>query len=277
MSGHDRATVAPGWGLLLPLAALGAAFYLPLAIVAMEAAGSPTPFLALLRSEAVVRALINTVVIALSATTLSLLAALAFSIPAAFAPFPGIGLATRVIDLFVTLPTFLVALAFTFLYGSAGAVTQALRALAPGGGFAFLYSRWGVILAEVTVYTPFALRPLLAALERFDRSQIDVAASLGASAPRILSRVIVPALLPALAAGGSLCLLLTMNEFGIVLFIGAKGVVTLPVLIFDRAVQEFDYGSAAVIAMLDTLLSFAICLLYRRGAAWLEGGRGAVL
>jgi 2-aminoethylphosphonate transport system permease protein len=41
----------------------------------------------------------------------------------------------------------------------------------------------------------------------------------------------LPAAIPALLAGGSLCLLLTVNEFGIVLFIGAKGVITLPLLI----------------------------------------------
>jgi len=40
---------------------------------------------------------------------------------------------------------------------------------------------------------------------------------------RIVRQVILPAALPAAIAGGSLCLLLTVNEFGIVLFIGAKG------------------------------------------------------
>ncbi len=82
----------------------------------------------------------------------------------------------------------------------------------------------------MTVYTPFVLRPLLAAFSLIDRSQIEVASLLGARPLRIVRQVILPAALPAIVAGGSLCLLLTVNEFGIVLFIGAKGVITLPLL-----------------------------------------------
>ena len=50
----------------------------------------------------------------------------------------------------------------------------------------FLYSAWGVVLAEVTVYTPFVLRPLLAAFSLIDKSQIEVASLLGARPWRIV-------------------------------------------------------------------------------------------
>jgi len=43
----------------------------------------------------------------------------------AFAPFPGAAFVARVIDTFIALPTFLVTLAFTFLYGSAGILNGA--------------------------------------------------------------------------------------------------------------------------------------------------------
>ena len=118
-----------------------------------------------------------------------------------------------------------------------GALTQSFGLSEPP--VHFLYSAWGVILAEVTVYTPFVLRPLLAAFSLVDQSQIEVAGLLGAKPWRIVRSIILPAALPAAIAGGSLCLLLTVNEFGIVLFIGAKGVITLPLLIYDKAIQEF--------------------------------------
>ena len=70
-----------------------------------------------------------------------------------------------------------------------------------------------------------------------------------------MRQIILPAALPALLAGGSLCLLLTVNEFGIVLFIGAKGVITLPLLVYDKAIQEFDYTTACVIAVVNVVLS----------------------
>ena len=163
-------------------------------------------------------------------------------------PFPGARVLARLIDTFIALPTFLVALAFTFIYGSAGLLNAALmRALhLPLPPVDFLYSPWGVILAEITVYTPFVMRPLLASFSLIEPAQIEVASSLGAGAWRIIRQIILPAALPALLAGGSLCLLLTVNEFGIVLFIGAKGVVTLPLLVYDKAIQEFDYTTACV-------------------------------
>ncbi len=72
------------------------------------------------------------------------------------------------------------------------------------------------------------VRPLLAAFSQIPRDQLDVAASLGASPLRVLRQVVLPEAWPAMMAGGSLVLLLTLNEFGIVLFTGAKDVMTLP-------------------------------------------------
>ncbi|MCT5077078.1 ABC transporter permease subunit, partial [Pseudomonas aeruginosa] len=125
-----------------------------------------------------------------------------------FTPFPGSRLIARVIDTFIAMPTFLITLAFTFIYGSAGLLNGTLMA---GFGFTlppvdFLYSIWGVILAEITVFTPLVMRPLMAALSQIDRSQLEAASILGARPGRVVRQVILPAALPALLAGGSLCL-----------------------------------------------------------------------
>jgi 2-aminoethylphosphonate transport system permease protein len=48
-----------------------------------------------------------------------------------------------------------------------------------------------------------------------------------------------------------------------VLFIGAKGVVTLPLLIYDKAIQESDYTAACAIAVVNILLSLSLFALYR--------------
>jgi 2-aminoethylphosphonate transport system permease protein len=92
-----------------------------------------------------------------------------FTIPLYFVPFPGARDIAPFIDTFIALPTFLIALAFTFIYGSAGVINIQFFAfdLPP---IDFLYSIWGVILAEVTVYTPFVLRPLLAAFSLIEAS-----------------------------------------------------------------------------------------------------------
>lgn len=254
-----------------PALVLAILFFYPLALIARQAFLDQSgvfglqPFLDVLGSRFFLNALINTVEIAVLATAGCLALGLVLALILAFVPFPGSVLIARLIDTFIALPTFLVTLAFTFLYGSAGLLNGVLM---HGLGLAsppvdFLYSAWGVILAEVTVYTPFILRPLLASFSLIDRGQIEAASILGARPWRIVRQIILPAAVPALIAGGSLCLLLTVNEFGVVLFIGAKGVITLPLLIYDKAIQESDYQTACIIAVINVGLSLALFGLYR--------------
>ncbi|NJP81225.1 ABC transporter permease subunit, partial [Streptomyces sp. AA8] len=146
---------------------------------------------------------------------------------------------------------------------------------ATSGPFDFLHTPWGVLLAEITYFTPFVLRPLLGAFSQLDTAQLDVAASLGARAPRIVRQVILPEALPALAAGGSLVLVMCLNEFGIVLFTGAKGVTTLPVLVYGKAILEGDWTGACVVAVVNVALSLALYGLYRTITTRMEGARRA--
>ncbi len=268
-----------------PLLILAALFFFPLALILRQALGGDTGILSLshfadvLTSRTFRDALVHTVAIALSATAGCLVLGFTFSVLIAFTPFPGSQLLGRLIDTFIALPTFLVALSFTFIYGSAGMLNESLRELLhlELPPVDFLYSQWGVILSEVTVYTPFIMRPLLAAFSLIEPAQIEVASSLGARPLRIISRIILPAALPALVAGGSLCLLLTVNEFGIVLFIGAKDVITLPLLIYDKAIQQFDYTTACVIAVVNVALSLVLYSLYRFVVAYFGGRRAGLV
>lgn len=210
-------------------------------------------------------ALWRTVAIAAASTAGCLVLGTFLAIVLAFVPFPGSALVGRLIDTVLALPSFLITLAFTFLYGSAGAVNAAISAITGNSSalLDFLYTPAGVITAEITFFTPFVVRPLLAAFALIPRAQLDVAASLGATPLTVLRSVVMPEAWPALAAGGSLVLLLTLNEFGIVLFTGAKGVITLPVLIYTRGIVTFDLPGAAVIATVQVVLSLLLYTLYR--------------
>ncbi|HYO02610.1 MAG TPA: 2-aminoethylphosphonate ABC transporter permease subunit [Mycobacterium sp.] len=218
-----------------------------------------------LSSEAFRGALWRTVAIAVTSTVGCLVLGTFLAIVLAFVPFPGSRLVGRLIDTVLALPSFLITLAFTFLYGTAGAVNAAMAGIAGDGApvLDFLYTPAGVIAAEITFFTPFVIRPLLASFSTLPRAQLDVAASLGASPLRVLRSVVMPEAWPALMAGGSLVLLLTLNEFGIVLFTGAKGVTTLPVLIYTRGIVTFDLPGAAVIATVQIALSLALYTAYR--------------
>ncbi|MGY4709222.1 2-aminoethylphosphonate ABC transporter permease subunit [Mycolicibacterium sp. CBM1] len=216
-----------------------------------------------LGSQAFRSALWRTIAIAATSTAGCLVLGTFLAIVLAFVPFPGSALVGRLIDTVLALPSFLITLAFTFLYGSAGAVNAAITSLTGSPALDFLYTPAGVVAAEVTFFTPFVVRPLLAAFAVLPRQQLDVAASLGASPLRVLVSVVMPEAWPALTAGGSLVLLLTLNEFGIVLFTGAKGVMTLPVLIYTRGIVTFDLPGAAVIATVQIVLSLSLYVAYR--------------
>ncbi|MGN6470608.1 MAG: 2-aminoethylphosphonate ABC transporter permease subunit [Rhizobiaceae bacterium] len=266
-----------------PLLVLAVLFFYPLGLIVRASLGEEAPslqtFEQVLKSSQFLDGLYHTIVIAISATAGCIVLGFVLSLVIAFVPFPGAKMAGRLIDTVIALPTFLVTLAFTFIYGSAGLLNETLMHVF---GFDlppvdFLYSQWGVILAETTVYTPFVMRPLLATFSTFDQAQIEVASSLGAKPLRIIRQIILPASLPALIAGGSLCLLLTVNEFGIVLFIGAKDVITLPLLIYSKAIQEFDYTTACVIAVVNVVLSLGLYSLYRLAIAHFGGRRAGVV
>lgn len=261
--------------LLLPLLVLATLFFWPLSLIVEQALRGANgeigleTFRQVVDSKRFVGALLNTLQIAFFATAGCLLLGSVMSLILVFIPFPGSEWIGRVVDTFIALPTFLITLAFTFIYGSAGLLNGTLMSL-----FAFelppvdfLYSMQGVILAEITVFTPLVMRPLMAALRQIDKSQLEAASILGAHPLRVIGQVIFPAALPSLMAGGSLCLLLTTNEFGIVLFIGAKGVNTLPMMVYSKAILESDYTVACMIALINIVLSLGLFSLYRLAAS----------
>jgi len=283
----NRAPVNVGAALwpVPPLLVIAAVFFYPLSLIlhqALHGDFGPLTFhylktvfgLAMFHA-----ALLHTIEIAVAASAGCIVLGFVLALIIAFVPFPGARTLSRLIDTIIALPTFLMALAFTFIYGSAGVLNVSLMEvfglkLPPVD---FLYSPWGVILAEITVYTPFVMRPLLAAFSLIDPSQIEVASSLGAKPLRIIRQIILPAALPALLAGGSLCLLLTVNEFGIVLFIGAKGFITLPLMVYDKAIQEFDYTTGCTIAVINVVLSLLLYSLYRFVLAYFGGKRAGLV
>ena len=272
------------WGVV-PLAALAVVFYYPLYFIVRQSfMGDNGPatlnaYHAMFSSALFKAALTRTIAIAILSTVGCLVLGFVLALIVAFVPFPGARVLICFIDTILAFPSFLIALSFTFLYGSAGAFNAMLMNItgAAEPPLDFVYGMWGVVLAEVTFYTPFVMRPLLAVFAQLDSALVEVASSLGARPLRIVREVIFPEAVPALLAGGSLCLLLTLNEFGIVLFIGAKGVITLPMVIYGKAIQEFDYTAGCVAAVVNIALSVGLYSLYRFVLARGGGARAGTL
>ncbi len=262
----------PRWVWALPpVAVLALVFLYPLALVVRQSFTSDTgevslaPYGDVFASEAFREALTTTVWLALGATVGCLVLGFALALVIAFVPFPGGKAVAKFIDVFLSFPSFLITLALLFVYGTVGMANGVWTGVtgAAEGPFHFLTTPWGVLLAEITYFTPFVMRPLLAAFSQIDTAQLEVASSLGARTWRIVRQVILPEALPALAAGGALVLVMCLNEFGIVLFTGAKGVTTLPMLVYGKAILESDYPAACVVAVVNIAISVGLYGTYR--------------
>ncbi|WP_343982473.1 2-aminoethylphosphonate ABC transporter permease subunit [Kribbella koreensis] len=268
--GSSRRVGRSVW-LVPPLLVLVGLVVYPLVLVAQESfTGGFATWRAVVGSGEFRAALVRTVQIAVCSTVGCMVVGTFLAVVISFVPFPGARVIAGMVDAMLALPSFLVALSFTFVYGSAGV----LGALVGDSGF--LTTPWAVILAEITFYTPFVMRPLLGAMGQIPRVQLDVAASLGGGPWRVLRQVVLPEVKPALAAGGGLTLLLTLNEFGIVLFLGARDTTTLPMLVHTKGIVMFDYPGACVIAVVQVVLSIGLYVAMR-AVLTRQGGRRAAL
>ncbi|MGW6720160.1 2-aminoethylphosphonate ABC transporter permease subunit [Streptomyces sp. NPDC054995] len=271
--GPTRSRTVPAWVWALPpVAVLALAFLYPLALVLQQSVTpddgggvSLDPYADVFASEVFRDALTTTVWLAVGSTVGCLVLGFVLALVIAFVPFPGGKAVARFVDVFLSFPSFLITLALLFIYGSVGMANGLWTDVtgAADGPFHFLTTPWGVLLAEITYFTPFVMRPLLAAFSQLDTGQLEVASSLGAGPVRIIRQVILPEALPALAAGGSLVLVMCLNEFGIVLFTGAKDVTTLPMLVYSKAILESDYPAACVVAVVNIAISVGLYSLYR--------------
>jgi sulfate transport system permease protein len=107
-------------------------------------------------------------------------------------------------------------------------------------------------------------------LEDFDHELEEAAATLGANRFRTVSKVILPALLPAILTGFTLALARAVGEYGSVIFIAGNipYVSEIAPLLIVIKLSEFDYGGAAAIATIMLGISFLTLLAINLIQAW---------
>ncbi len=131
-----------------------------------------------------------------------------------------------------------------------------------------LYDTLAILLiAYLMRFFALARRPVQAMLRTLDPALEETAASLGAGYVRRLARVIVPALIPAAAAGALLVILSAFSELTISVLLWSQGNETIGVMIFNLE-QAGELGAAAALstlAVLVTLLLLGAAALIARG------------
>jgi sulfate transport system permease protein len=170
--------------------------------------------------------------------------------------FRGKSLMNSIIDLPFALPTIVAGLTLLAIYGPRGPF-----------GIDIAFTRFAVVLALLFVTLPFVVRAVQPVLLELDREVEQAAESLGATRWVTFSRIVLPALYPAIIAGSGLAFARAVGEFGsLVLITGNIPFKTqaASVFIFSQVESDNVAGAAAVSVVL-LLVSFVVLL----GFGWL--------
>ncbi len=197
---------------------------------------------AILDDEAWSRALVNSLLIGVTATilatTLGTLAALGLASPS----MPGRNLVTAVLISPMITPIIIVAVGVFFFYSSLGlAQTHA-----------------GLILAHAALGAPFVVITVTATLAGFDRTVMRAAASLGAGPLRRFFRIQLPLIAPGVFSGGLFAFAASFDEVVVVLFLGGLEQRTIPRQMWAGIREQI---SPAILALAVFLIAFAVLVL----------------
>jgi molybdate transport system permease protein len=191
------------------------------------------------------------------------------------ASFPGRRVVRALLLLPLVLPPVVGGLALLTLLGRSGLLGGVLEVL----GMRVPFTTAAVVLAQAFVALPFLVLTLDGALRSHDTAHEDVAATLGARPTRVLLRVTLPALAPALVSGTVLAFARALGEFGATItFAGAlQGVTqTLPLEIYLQRSSDPD----AAVALSLVLVVVALAIIVAAYGPWFpqlpeQGGWGA--
>ncbi|WP_041583271.1 ABC transporter permease [Xylanimonas cellulosilytica] len=249
----------PGWAFV-PAAAGAALVLLPL--VAMLTRVRWSELGPLLTSESSLTALGLSLRTSAAATLVCVLLGVPMALVLARSRFPGRDLARTLVLLPLVLPPVVGGIALLYTFGRRGLLGQTLEVL----GIQVAFSTTAVVLAQSFVALPFLVLSLEGALRTAgDRYEV-VAATLGAPPSRVLLRVTLPLVAPALASGTVLAFARALGEFGATLtFAGSlQGVTrTLPLEIYLQ--RETDPDAAVALSLVLVVVAAAVIFLtYRR-------------
>ena len=270
-----RKSVLPGFGLSMGFATFYASVivFIPLSALLIKAAGLTWP--ELLKVVASDRA-IASYRLTFGAAGIAALLNLVFGLIVAWVlvryRFFGKRVIDALVDLPFALPTAVAGIALTALYAPNGWLGQHLVPL----GIKVAYSPLGVIVALTFIGLPFVVRTVQPVLSDLEAEIEEAAASLGANRLQTFSRILLPALTPALLTGLAMAFARGIGEYGSVVFISGnmpyKTEIT-PLLIMTR-LEQFDYAGAAALGSVMLIFSFVLLLLINLLQHWSQKRSG---
>ncbi|MCC8194525.1 MAG: ABC transporter permease subunit, partial [Deltaproteobacteria bacterium] len=155
--------------------------------------------------------------------------------------FKGLAFCRGVALLPLFVPSLFPALGLLYLFGSQGAVTEAV-------GPVPLYGPLGIILGGIIYALPHALLPLMNAMRDIDADLYTAARTLGAGPWRRFFTVTLPGARYGLASSGIVVFVLTITDFGVPKVLGGDYAM-LATEIFKQVVGMQDFAMGATVSL----------------------------
>ena len=187
--------------------------------------------------------------------------------------FVGKKIVDALVDLPFALPTAVAGISLTALLAGNGWIGQYLEPL----GIQLAFNRNGVLIALIFIGLPFVVRTVQPILEDVEKELEEAATCLGATRWQTFSRVIFPALAPALLTGFAMAFARAIGEYGSVIFIAGNMpmVSEITPLIIISTLEQYDYAGATAVALVMLCAAFVMLLLINGLQAWQRARSGA--
>lgn len=261
--------VLPGFGLTLgfSLFYLSLMVFVPLSALFVKTAGLSWPdFVTAVASPRVLATYRVTFGSAFIAALINLVFGLLIAWVLVRYKFPGKRIVDALVDLPFALPTAVAGIALTAILSNNGWLGQYLQLV----NIHLAYNPAGIVVALTFISLPFVVRTVQPVLEDSEAELEEAAASLGATRLQVFTRVILPAISPALLTGFAMAFARAIGEYGSVVFIaGNMPMVSeiTPLLIMVK-LEQFDYAGASAVAVVLMVASFLLLLLINGLQAW---------
>ena len=183
--------------------------------------------------------------------------------------FPGRSALSALVDLPFAIPTLVTGIMLVLLFGP----QEPLGRWAEGRGFPIAFAAPAIVLALLFVTLPLVVRAVEPVLRELDLAEEEAAETLGAGRWTIFRRVILPALVPAIAYGTVQSFARGLAEFGSIIVVSGNiphRTLTAPVLVFGEVESGRPEAAAAlslVLLAVALALSLGTRLLKRIGGA----------
>ena len=255
--GRTEGIAGPAIGVI---AALSISFFvLPLIGLAIRAPWSEA--WESLRSPQALSALRLSAVVSSLALALTILFGTPLAYVLARSSFRGLRLVRGLVILPMVLPPVVAGVGLLTALGRRGILGSALSQI----GVSLPFTTAAAAIAAAFVAAPFYIVTLEAGFRMVDRRLEDAAATLGATRWAILRTVTLPAVVPSMVAGATLCWARALGEFGAtILFAGnLEGrTQTTPLAIYQN-IQKGDFSGAILLSLVLFTISLTVLVALR--------------